>query len=143
MTPEERYAALVEDLVGSPGESQVELASSERAPEKPGGAPATPGSEDSRKIEPPSTGPRRIGSTSVKINGKMFAMLSRGRFVVKLPAKRVDELASAGQGEHYDAGNGRIQKEWLSVAPGAEDDWLPLAREAMAFVGGATKTAGR
>ena len=107
MTPEERYAALVDELVGKAG------------------------------AEPPAGGPQRFGSTSVKVNGKMFAMFSHGKLVVKLPEKRVAELAAAGTGEQWDAGKGRIQKEWMALAPGAEDQWLAVAHEALSFVGGA------
>jgi len=31
-------------------------------------------------------------------------------------------------------------KEWVVIAPTAEADWLTLAREAMEFVGVATRT---
>lgn len=79
---------------------------------------------------------RSFGSTSLKANGRIFAMLVKGRLVVKLPRERVDELVEAGAGERFDPGHGRIQKEWLSVASGAADDWLALATEAESFVSG-------
>src|SRR5262245_49171609 len=77
-----------------------------------------------------------FGSSALKINGKIFAMMdSKGNFVVKLPRQRVDTLIGAGLGERFDPGHGRVMKEWLTLAPGAEEHWLPLAREAMEFVG--------
>src|SRR4051812_8860447 len=82
---------------------------------------------------PPSKG---FGSGALKVGGRIFAMLAGGRLVVKLPRRRVDALVAAGGGERFDPGHGRVMKEWLSLAPGAEDDWLDLATEALAFVGG-------
>src|SRR5262245_16120057 len=77
-----------------------------------------------------------FGSSALKINGKIFAMMnSKGSFVVKLPRQRVEVLTAAGLGERFDPGHGRVMKEWLTLASGAEDHWLPLAREAMEFVG--------
>ena len=36
---------------------------------------------------------RGFGSGALKVNGKIFAMMSsKGKFVVKLPKKRVDDL---------------------------------------------------
>jgi TfoX/Sxy family transcriptional regulator of competence genes len=106
MTPEERYGALVEELIGKPG------------------------------VTPPSAAaPQRFGSTSLKVNNKIFAMLVRGRLVVKLPAQRVDALTASGEGIHFDTGKGQLMKEWLSIEPAAEDEWRPLATEAMEFVG--------
>ena len=84
-----------------------------------------------------SKGARRsFGATSLKANGKIFAMLVKDRLVVKLPQKRVDDLVDQGAGERFDPGHGRIQKEWLSVGSSAPDDWLALAAESEAFVGG-------
>ena len=42
-------------------------------------------------------------------------MLVNDRLVVKLPRSRVDELVAAGEGDRFDPGHGRIQKEWLSA----------------------------
>lgn len=79
-----------------------------------------------------------FGSSALKVNGRIFAMLSsRGELVVKLPRTRVDDLVASGEGARYDAGKGRPMKEWLAVAPTASVDWSALAGEALAFVGGA------
>jgi hypothetical protein len=77
---------------------------------------------------------RAFGSTSLKTDGKIFAMLVKGRLVVKLSAARVDELAADGVGQHFDPGHGRIQKEWLDVHGGDPDAWQSLASESEAFV---------
>lgn len=80
-------------------------------------------------------GPQRaFGSTSLKTDGKIFAMLVKERLVVKLSAGRVSELVDAGAGERFDPGHGRIQKEWLSVFSDQPDEWRALATESEAFV---------
>ncbi len=82
-------------------------------------------------------GGRRFGSSGLQVDGHIFAMLSsRGEYVVKLPLARVDALVAAGAGHRFDPGHGRLMKEWLALDPAAEQDWLVLAREALAFVGG-------
>jgi TfoX/Sxy family transcriptional regulator of competence genes len=91
---------------------------------------ATYGADDSKGAR------RAFGSTSLKTGGRIFAMLVKDRLVVKLPAKRVEELVVQGAGERFDPGHGRIQKEWLSVYSESPDDWLALATEAETFVSG-------
>lgn len=81
-------------------------------------------------------GRRRFGSNSLRVNNRIFAMVaSQGRFVVKLPAPRVAEILAAGKGDHFEAGGKRWMKEWVSMAPGTETEWISLATEAMTFVG--------
>ncbi len=77
---------------------------------------------------------RAFGSTSLKTDGKIFAMLVKDRLVVKLPAARVEELVGEGVGEAFDPGHGRVQKEWLSVRGAEPDQWQALATESEAFV---------
>ena len=85
------------------------------------------------------TGPggdrRRFGSSALKINGSIFAMLSRDELVVKLPKARVNELLSEGAGGPFDAGKGSPMKEWVVVADSDLNTWRALAEEALAFVG--------
>ncbi len=79
-------------------------------------------------------GGKGFGSRALKVNGKIFAMMSsKGQFVVKLPRKRVGELVAAGKGEYFDPGHGRLMKEWLAVVAG-KAQWLELAKEAYRFV---------
>ncbi len=77
---------------------------------------------------------RAFGSTSLKTDGKIFAMLVKDRLVVKLPAARVRGLVGEGVGEAFDPGHGRIQKEWLSVTGADPGQWRLLATESEAFV---------
>lgn len=80
-------------------------------------------------------GPKRaFGATSLKTNGKIFAMLVKDRLVVKLPAARVAELAAAREGRAFDPGHGRIQREWFDADTDDPAAWLALATESEAFV---------
>jgi len=76
-----------------------------------------------------------FGSESLKVDGRIFAMLVRGKLVVKLPAKRVSELIASGDGGVFDANKGKPMKEWLTVQPSSKMAWRDLAREALVFVG--------
>jgi hypothetical protein len=104
MTPEDRFGALVDELVGIAG------------------------------ITPPGGG-GGFGSDALRFHNRIFAMLVRGRFVVKLPKARVDTLVAAGEGVRFDANRGTPMKEWLSLDPASDLAWAPLAREALDFVG--------
>jgi hypothetical protein len=109
MTSEQRFAELVEHFAGTPGV-------------------IGPG-------EDPAGGRRGFGAGALKINGSIFAMLSGGRLVVKLPAARVRELIAAGAGDPFDAGKGRPMKEWVAVRAPDPSTWRDLATEAAGFVG--------
>ena len=74
-----------------------------------------------------------FGSSALKIENKIFAMLFQGNLVVKLPGQRVDALIASGVGERFNPGHGRLMKEWLTVEPTSDEGWLALAREAKAF----------
>lgn len=105
MDLEERFAALVQHFAAVPG---VEL---------PGGS-----------------APRKFGSDALKVNGSIFAMVTAGRLVVKLPRERVDGLIAGGTGEPFGAGKARPMKEWVAVVDEDQDTWRALAEEALAFV---------
>lgn len=81
---------------------------------------------------------RGFGSGALKVNGKIFAMISsEDAFVVKLPKARVDELVEAGLGMRFEPGPGRVMKEWLAMTRESKrPSWLDLTREARRFVGG-------
>jgi hypothetical protein len=104
MTPEDRYAQLVDKFSGRKDVTSVQA--------------------------------RGFGSTGqLKIGGRIFAMLVRGELVVKLPRERVETLVESGDGKNFDAGKGKPMREWLVLSPTSEKQWLPLAIEAMHFVG--------
>ena len=99
---EERFAALVDELLGLPG------------------------------VTPPRGG-GGFGRSALRWENRIFAMLVRGRLVVKLPAPRVDALVTAGEGDHFDANKGIPMREWLSLAPESRLPWLALGQEALDF----------
>ena len=80
---------------------------------------------------------RKFGSNGLRINGRVFAMLSaEKRLIVKLPRERVDALVDEGDGERFDPRrHGRVMREWIVVKPSSRANWLQLAREALDFVG--------
>ncbi len=105
-TPQERYAILVRDFATMPG------------------------------VTVGSPGKKGFGASGLQIRGKIFAMLSHDRLVVKLPKARVDVLVAAGEGERFDPRqDGRLMKEWLSLSPTSQEEWSALAKEALEFVG--------
>ncbi|MGP8000232.1 MAG: hypothetical protein ACLPKI_23380 [Streptosporangiaceae bacterium] len=83
-------------------------------------------------VTPPSGG-SGFGRSALRWEKKIFAMLVRGRLVVKLPAARVDALVADGDGVRFDANKGTPMKEWFSLDPESGLPWLPLAREALEF----------
>ncbi len=106
MTAETRYAELVRKLIAKPEVSHI-------------------------------TEGKGFGSSGqLKVRGRIFAMLVRGELVLKLPRDRVDELIGTGEGTHFDAGKGRPMREWFVLSPTSSKRWLPLAEEALRFVGG-------
>ena len=108
ITPEERFARIVEELLSHPG------------------------------VTPPSEGPQSkkgFGALALKIHQKIFAMLVGSKLVVKLPKSRVDALIASGEGERFDPRHdGRLMKEWVAIEPTSAEEWLNLSREAMEFV---------
>ena len=76
---------------------------------------------------------------SLKTGKKMFVMLSKGNYVVKLPKERVEELISSGEGLPYDPGNGRFMKEWVIIPIDYSDRWINYALEAKKFAKTLTK----
>jgi hypothetical protein len=100
VTPEERFDAVVDELVSVAG------------------------------VTPPGGG-TGFGSHALRYQKKIFAMLVRGRLVVKLSKARVDALVEAAEGVRFDANKGTPMKEWLSLDPSSDLDWSPLAREAL------------
>jgi TfoX/Sxy family transcriptional regulator of competence genes len=78
---------------------------------------------------------KMFGSPGLKVNGKVFAMVVKGKPVVKLPKGRVDDLVSSGSGEYFNPGHGKLMKEWIAVT-GTKPSWVDLSREAYCFVKG-------
>jgi hypothetical protein len=83
-------------------------------------------------VSVPDSAGRAFGSQALKISGAIFAMISGGRIVVKLPARRVAELIESGSGQSFDAGKGRPMKEWVGLL-GDDAACRDLVAEALAF----------
>src|SRR5207245_5606877 len=64
----------------------------------------------------------------LSVNGKIFAMLNKGRFVLKLPKERVDQLARQRVGVNWGPGPGRLMKEWVAIES-PKPSWVEIARE--------------
>jgi hypothetical protein len=109
---EERFAALIEKLSAHPGVTT-----------------------------PDESGRGGFGSSALKVNGSIFAMVTRGHLVVKLPRDRVNALIGDGIGGSFDAGKGTPLKEWLTVMSHDQHTWLARAQEALDFVG--SRSRGR
>ena len=78
---------------------------------------------------------KMMSSMGLKVNGKIFAMLVRGRLVAKLPKDRVDDLIRSGAGERFDPrGGGRLMKECVVLT--SAKHWTEIAKEAHRFVKG-------
>jgi hypothetical protein len=85
-------------------------------------------------VSPPAGG-RRFGAQALRRDGRIFAMLTGGCLVVKLPRARVEELVGQGSGTRFDAGRGTPMKEWFVLSEGAGIGWNTLVREALEFAG--------
>ncbi len=109
-TAEEGFAAIVRSLGDKPGVRKPDAS------------------------DAPDASARRFGSSALRVDDRIFAMVSRGRLVLKLPQLRVAELVGSGGGHPYDAGKGRPMKEWVSLEPQQQDSWLALGTEAWEFV---------
>jgi hypothetical protein len=88
-----------------------------------------------RSVSLPGTS-KGFGSGSLKVRGKIFAMMaSKGEFVVKLPKERVAELVSDGDAEYFNPTYKKPMKEW-AVVIGPDASWVELAKEAYRYVKG-------
>lgn len=77
---------------------------------------------------------KMFGSQGFKIAGKVFAVLVKGKLVLKLPKETVGQFIATEKGEHFDPGHGKIMKEWVALKPISPDEWLALAKHAKDFV---------
>jgi TfoX/Sxy family transcriptional regulator of competence genes len=84
--------------------------------------------------DPSVTQSKMFGSRGLRIGGKVFAMLYKGKLVVKVSQERVKALIASGDGKRFDPGHGRVMKEWVAIKPLSKSEWLDLANEAKDFV---------
>lgn len=78
---------------------------------------------------------RGFGSDALTFNGRIFAALSHGKLLLKLPRARVDDLISTNIGEPFVLRD-RIMREWLLLPVEQEELWPTLTEEAYHFVSG-------
>jgi hypothetical protein len=86
-----------------------------------------------------AAGGRRFGAPALRRHGRIVAMLSGDRLVVKLSRTRVDELVAAGLGDRFEARPGVPMNQWFVLAEDATVPWPALAKEAVEW---ARQTAG-
>jgi hypothetical protein len=91
--------------------------------------------EEFRTVDGISEGTGFASNPGLRVGGRIFAMLSHGELVVKLPAPRVDELIADGTATRFDAGKGRPMREWASIPAERSKRWQEIADEAYEFVG--------
>jgi hypothetical protein len=84
-------------------------------------------------VAPDAPGARGFGSSALKTNGKIFASLSKGRLLVKLPRDEAEALVAVGRAEPFSTG-GKAKKEWVTLGPSNEAEWVRLAEEARRYV---------
>jgi hypothetical protein len=87
------------------------------------------------------SGRRGFGSDALCVHGRIFAIPRPGGLVLKLPRARVAELIASGEGTPFDAGKGKPMKEWVVLERPAQERWLQLTREALAFVGAGSESS--
>ena len=92
--------------------------------------------EEPHVTAPAEPGTSGFGSTALKVDGRIFAMLVGGELVLKLPRDRVDELVGSGEGRPFRNGKGQPMREWAALTTTQPDTAVALAREALAFVRG-------
>jgi TfoX/Sxy family transcriptional regulator of competence genes len=80
-----------------------------------------------------------FGSPVLKVGGKVYAMLVKGRLVVKLPTDRVEALMASGLGDRFDPGHGKPSKEWVAIDAVASRRWRSLVNEAREFIASASR----
>ncbi|QFY10552.1 hypothetical protein GBF35_31600 [Nonomuraea phyllanthi] len=81
---------------------------------------------------------RMFHSEGLKVNGKIYAFLSKDRRVVlKVPAARAAELVEEGTAEAMVMGARRM-REWVALRAPDETVWRRLLSEAATYVGGSS-----
>jgi len=73
-------------------------------------------------------------SPGLRVDGKIFAMLTRDGLVVKLAARRCAELVAAQVGKPFDRGQGHQLTEWVVIHDASQPDWPALTLEALTYV---------
>jgi hypothetical protein len=78
---------------------------------------------------------RIMNATGLRTKGRFFGFVRQDELVVKLPAPRVSELISSGEGGVFDAGKSRPMREWVTLQPADVEACVAYLDEAREFVG--------
>lgn len=78
---------------------------------------------------------RVLSANGLMVKGKLFAAISKGRLLVKLPKDEVAKLIAEKRAAPFSSGGGRVMKEWATIGVEDQRTWLDIARRARAFVG--------
>ena len=78
---------------------------------------------------------RVLSANGLMVKGKLFAAISKGRLLVKLPKTEVAALIAEKRAAPFTSGGGRVMKEWATIGVENRDQWLDIARRARRFVG--------
>lgn len=70
------------------------------------------------------------GNAGLRLHGRIFAMVVRGRLVVKLPAARATALVGSRAAELFETAPGRVMRQWVTVSTSQESAWSMLIAEA-------------
>jgi hypothetical protein len=78
---------------------------------------------------------KMFGVEGLKINGKFFVVIVRGRLAVKLPGATVKEIIAKKQGKQFCHiyNPNRIMKEWV-LLDATGKNWLEFVQMAKTFV---------
>lgn len=77
---------------------------------------------------------RMLNASGLKTAGKFYAFATKDDVIVKLPARRANELVAGGEGQPCSPGKGRPMKEWVRLAPADEEACAAYVLEARTFV---------
>ena len=85
--------------------------------------------------EPGVSPGRMMNSEGLKVHGKFFALVSRERLVLKVPADQAAALVATGDAVPFEPSPGRQMKEWVALTwPADLDHWRRLMADARGYV---------
>jgi len=74
------------------------------------------------------------GAQGLKLGKRMFVMFYKGDLLVTLPAERVTELVTSGEGLPFDPGTGKTLADRVLVPASRQHDWISLCEESRDYV---------
>lgn len=77
---------------------------------------------------------RALSTNGLMVKGKLFAAISKGRLLIKLPKDEIAKLIAEKRGAPFSIGS-RIMKEWATIGVKDQHTWFDIARQAREFVG--------